>query len=669
MSFLQPWMLFALPLLALPIVIHLMNQRRFQTMEWGAMIFLLKANQMARGFARVRRWLILAARTLVIAALIFGVARPLASGWLGLAAGNRTDTTIVLLDRSPSMTAKDSGNVASKLDTGRKQLAQSLEKLKSDHWILIDSATGKPTELASSQDLLSAANAEPAGASADLPTMLQSARAYIDANQTGRTDIWICSDLRQNDWDAEGGRWSSVRESFLESVQSIRFYLLAFPDLPTGNRSIRVTNVKRKETESGAELLVSLNIKRTGKQDNESIPLEFNIDGARSVVNVDLQGAKFELSDHRIPLGGNQIKGWGRVSIPADSVAPDNDFFFVFDEQPMRRTLLVTDVPEDSGPLELAAEIPSELSAENSVEVIHPRQLDSVAWDEIGMVLWQAPLPKAADSLLLQSFVDDDGRIIFLPPRTVGNETCFGINWKAWQPVSEATKVTTWRGDAGLLSNTQNGMALPMGELGIKNICILNPVKDQPLVPLASLSDGKPVLMQSPTDRGGVYALSTNTMSKNSTLAADGVVLYVMIQRALYAGSTRLADVEQGIAGVGDYDSVQWQRLAGADEALSSELRFHSGVFQSGNQLIAFNRGASEDAEQVLTGEEVDTLFGSLPFVRVEKSAGASSSLIREVWRLFLILMLIAMVAEAVLCMPPKNSEIPTLGGAKGAVT
>ncbi|MGB1709121.1 MAG: BatA domain-containing protein, partial [Rubripirellula sp.] len=41
MSFLQPAMLIALPLIALPIVIHLINQRRFQTVQWGAMQFLL----------------------------------------------------------------------------------------------------------------------------------------------------------------------------------------------------------------------------------------------------------------------------------------------------------------------------------------------------------------------------------------------------------------------------------------------------------------------------------------------------------------------------------------------------------------------------------------------------------------------------------------------------
>ena len=31
--------------------------------------------------------------------------------------------------------------------------------------------------------------------------------AYIQANRTGRTEIWICSDLRENDWHADSGRW------------------------------------------------------------------------------------------------------------------------------------------------------------------------------------------------------------------------------------------------------------------------------------------------------------------------------------------------------------------------------------------------------------------------------------------------------------------------------
>src|SRR6476660_2702560 len=122
MSFLQPWLLAALPLVALPIIIHLINQRRYQTIRWAAMMFLLAANRMSRGYSRLRQWLILLFRTLAVAGMIFAISRPLASGWLGLAAGGRADTTIILLDRSPSMQQRSEGAGGSKLETGRQQL-------------------------------------------------------------------------------------------------------------------------------------------------------------------------------------------------------------------------------------------------------------------------------------------------------------------------------------------------------------------------------------------------------------------------------------------------------------------------------------------------------------------------------------------------------------------
>ena len=86
MTFLQPLLLAALPLVFLPLIIHLINQRRFQTMRWAAMMFLLAANRMSRGFAKLRQWLIMLFRMLAIATLLLAVSRPLASGWLGLAA-------------------------------------------------------------------------------------------------------------------------------------------------------------------------------------------------------------------------------------------------------------------------------------------------------------------------------------------------------------------------------------------------------------------------------------------------------------------------------------------------------------------------------------------------------------------------------------------------------
>jgi hypothetical protein len=103
MNFLQPWMLLALPLAAIPIIIHLVNQRRFQTVPWAAMRFLLDATKMSSGYTKLRQWLILAMRTLALAALILFTARPLTSGLLALLGGDANRVAIVLLDRSPSM--------------------------------------------------------------------------------------------------------------------------------------------------------------------------------------------------------------------------------------------------------------------------------------------------------------------------------------------------------------------------------------------------------------------------------------------------------------------------------------------------------------------------------------------------------------------------------------
>ena len=155
MSFLQPWLLAALPLIALPVVIHLINQRRFQTIPWAAMMFLLAAQRMNKGFSRLRQWLILAFRVLAIAALVFVVTRPLAGGWLGLT-GGMPDTVLILLDRSASMEQQNPLTGMSKRRTGLEKLTAAVKQAygRSTRLVLLDSASGQPTPIDKAEALL-----------------------------------------------------------------------------------------------------------------------------------------------------------------------------------------------------------------------------------------------------------------------------------------------------------------------------------------------------------------------------------------------------------------------------------------------------------------------------------------------------------------------------------
>src|SRR5208282_3245868 len=609
MSFLQPMLLAALPLVALPIIIHLINQRRYQTIRWAAMMFLLAANRMSRGYARLRQWLIMAFRMAVIAGLVFAISRPLAGGWLGLAAGNRADTTIVVLDRSPSMQQAGASGVGSKLETGRRQLVRTLETLGSAHWVLIESSTNRPRELESPAALLTAPSAEPISASSDLPAMLLAARDYIRANKSGRTEIWICSDLRENDWNAESGRWQSLRDSFLEFSQGVRFHLLA----------VRVTDVRRQQAAEGAELLVSLRLSREGGSEaRESIPVHFEIDGARSELTIEMTGPTFELKDHRIPLERSHVRGWGKVSIPADANPADNDDWFVFDEPAPRRAIVVAEDPLAARPL----------------------------------LLGQAPLPDADTAKRIAGFIERGGQVIFFPPRNPGPAGFQGIQWTAWTDRSEDVPVESWRGDQDLLAQTQSGGPLPVGQLQVRKYCGLS----GELTALATLRGGATLLGRVTTSAGGAYFCATTPAVGDSSLATNGVVLYVLVQRALAQGAKVLGNTRELTAGdpAGE-DPAGWKRLTGAEEALSTDYPLHRGIYRSADRLLAVSRAPAEDLAPVLADGRVAGLFRGLDLTRIDDRAGNLSALIQEIWRLFMLAMMVAMVVEAGLCLPRRR--------------
>ena len=83
MSFLSSLFLWALPLAAIPIVIHLLHRRRRQVVPWGAMQLLLESVPTRRRIWHLNDFLLMLVRALVVAALVLAFARPqIRSGWL-----------------------------------------------------------------------------------------------------------------------------------------------------------------------------------------------------------------------------------------------------------------------------------------------------------------------------------------------------------------------------------------------------------------------------------------------------------------------------------------------------------------------------------------------------------------------------------------------------------
>src|SRR5665213_1918446 len=109
MTFLQPLVLLGLPLVLVPVIIHLLNRMRHRPRPWAAMRFLVAATRSSISNTKLRQFLILLCRVLAVAMLLFFLARPLAGGWLGWALSPAPDAIVLLLDRSASMEARSGG--------------------------------------------------------------------------------------------------------------------------------------------------------------------------------------------------------------------------------------------------------------------------------------------------------------------------------------------------------------------------------------------------------------------------------------------------------------------------------------------------------------------------------------------------------------------------------
>jgi hypothetical protein len=672
MSFLQPLLLFGLPLIGLPILIHLINQWRHKTLPWGAMMFLLDAKRMTRGMARLRFWLIMATRMLAVAALCFAMARPLTSGWLGLAIGGQAETTLILLDRSSSMEQQNLAMARSKRTAALTQVADVLRSAgHTSRIVLIESTENAIHELDAPDALLSSLDTTGTATTADLPGLLQKALDYTVANETGRTDIWICSDLRENDWNAGDGRWASIRDGF-QSLDGVKFYLLSYDEPAHDNVAISVSNVRQRVIGDERELIFDVKLTSEADQPTSAhIPCEVIINGTRSIVDVEMTGNEYLLQGYQVPLDADATGGWGRVGLPADENPLDNTAYFVFADPPVHHTTIVADDERIAETLRIAAIAPLDPAVSYTSEVLSPARSNEVDFGRSSLILWQTEIPEGLLAEQLRAFVEGGRPIVFFPPDAGGANEIFGIGWDNWRRTDEdhVIPVVSWRGDSDLWAHSASGEPLGIGDLRTYSY---RKIRSSTGYPLARLDGGDPLLYRTMHTGGAAYFCTTLPLLPSSSLAQDGLAFYALIQRALSSGAATQGKARNLIAGTRAAQRVSnWQPSDDdSRQQLPSSRWLQPGAYEHDSEWISLNRPVSEDVARILSREEADALLSGLDVQHVNQSLATAAPLTSEIWRALLIIMALALITEAFLCMPePKSGAADTTASRPASVT
>lgn len=629
MTFLQPLLLWSLPLALLPVVIHLLNRMRYRSVRWAAMSFLLSANRASTRYARVRQFLILACRVLALAALAIMLARPLAGGWMGWMLSPAPDAVVILLDRSASMEMREPGAQASRREEGLRLVGEAARPLgERSRFVLLESATRQPHEIGSMDALAELSLAGPTDAAADLPAMVEAALDWITKTQPGMTELWIVSDLQRSNWQPDATRWSELGTRLAALPQGVRVRMLAMTAPGGENAALRVKDVARRD----AELGLAMEVARTAVE-AAAMPVALELNGTRSQVELELEGQSTRVR-RSFNMEGAPETGWGSATLPADANPADNAAYFVHGPRAFLRTALVAEDEASRAALRLAA-APAPAAMRQSADVVGA-DLAGVELERYALVIWQAAMPAGDVAARLMAFVEEGGVVVFFP---AGDGAFGGMRWGGEEDSS--ARVARWDRRDGPLADTEEGIALPLGEMEVK--------KRRGIagdgVAWASFADGAPFLTHRAVGKGQVVFCATLPAAPWSGLRA-GPVIVPMIQRLLAMGGERLGVGNDVWAGELS-DVSGWSRVEGG-----SDPRTQVGVYRNGARLMAVNRPPIEDDWERLEASAATGLLAPVEVRLFEERSGAGGRLQGEIWRALLVGMLVLLIAEAALILP-----------------
>ena len=577
MSALSGMFLWLLPLALLPVIIHLLNRLRYQTVRWAAMMFLRSADRDASRRAKIRQWLILAARCLMLLVFLLALARLQSKGRLARFFDRGSNLVVVLFDRSASMEQERDGV------SGRQRalalVRRGLEELEgSTRVVWIDSATGSTTPLPVGVDLDRLPMVEATETMADTGAMLRAALREIARAGVASAEVWIPTDRQTVSWIAAGSDapdWSEWAE--MDTQVTLRVLDVARGEPDPGNRALQLAG---KATRDGESLTLPLRLVRD-QETPETVPLRVEAGGLSLREEIMVEGREF-LWEMELPLEADAERLGARLTLPADANPADNQVVVSW-----RRRGAVKARVDIEDPFLTRVARGAILPKSGEREVV-----DSWAEVDEDTALWIRGGGGALDESERQ-WIAEGGVLLQLPAeeRLVDTGEEAGLS------------VASWNEQTGVLATAQRE-PLRLDLVRVARVAELESEADEGEPPIrieARLEDGRPLLTRRERGEGAVYALATLPGPSASNLA-DGYVWVPMIQRLLQEG--RRADRESGTWELGKWlprEGEEWEPV----EEGGGDPRINAGRYRAGNREVALNRPAAEDRRDRLSFEEL----------------------------------------------------------------
>jgi hypothetical protein len=367
MSFLHLWMVWFLPLAALPLILHLLTLHRLRTVELPTFRFLFDSYVQQRRRMQFLEALLAMLRTLFLLFLIFMVCRPVVKHWdslFGSGEGSAGREVVLLLDCSASMNAKTAG--VSAFDRAKTTALSVVERLRPADQVTLIRVGARPEEV------FSRFNTDTKGIQAKIEAQQVSpARANLfaallhlfgpEAARRSSPAVYFFTDCQSN-------TWKEARNQGLEKVipEGTSFTLVNVgPHTPPANCAVVGDAPRRNRAIVGLPFLLTPRIVNYGKAEVE-LTLSVFLDEkevARAPITMK-SGQALVKPIVYTPGEPGLRKGRFEITGKTSDGFPDDDrFLFTLDVQPRVKVVLINGNANDDALLDEARYIHTALTS------------------------------------------------------------------------------------------------------------------------------------------------------------------------------------------------------------------------------------------------------------------------------------------------------------------
>lgn len=255
--FLNPWMLLGTLAVASPILIHLLNKRRFKIVQWAAMDFLFAADKKNRKRVQLENFILLLLRCLAMLLLALMLARPfLPSNITAILAQAQKVERVILIDDSLSQRILNGSQPA--LETTKESVKQLLSQLAgttaTEDWLTVMLTSAPDQRLIDNEPLTTTTlnrhlqtidGLENSDQVADYTQSLTGIKTYIGGDKAYGRAAYIFTDLRERDWlIADQADANSAPNKILQSAADLSIGTFVIDVAGSEDENLAITNIR-----------------------------------------------------------------------------------------------------------------------------------------------------------------------------------------------------------------------------------------------------------------------------------------------------------------------------------------------------------------------------------------------------------------------------------------